>query len=98
MRVVLGGVVERVARRRVSATALARARRPSLAAASRARASSPGRYALVVQLALTPLVDPPGVAGFAWTAEAAAWIALPKAPNVGMRAWMPSMKGCAWTG
>ena len=29
---------------------------------------------------------------------AAAWIALPKAPKVGMRAWMPSMKGCAWTG
>ena len=29
---------------------------------------------------------------------AAAWIAEPKAPKVGMRAWMPSMKGCAWTG
>ena len=29
-----------------------------------------------MQLALTPLVDPPGVARFAWTASAAAWIAL----------------------
>lgn len=33
-------------------------------------------YAMCVQAALSPLVDPPGVLGFAWTREAVLWLGL----------------------